>query len=69
VVYVKPHNLGLTVRLRPEDLEDLNDAHIKPRDVVATQQYAVNCPLTDDAAVEMALTLTERALAKVRRAA
>lgn len=68
VVYVKPHNLGLTVRLRPEDVEDLADTHIKPRDVVATQQYAVNCPLADDAAVEVALTLTERALAKVRDA-
>lgn len=66
VVYVKPHNLGLTARLRPEDVEDLSDAHIRPRDVVATQQYAVNCPLTDDAAVEIALTLTERALTKVR---
>ena len=69
VVYVKPHNLGLTVRLRPEDVVDMGDSHIQPRDVVASQQYALNCPLVDDAAVEVALTLTERALAKVRSAA
>ena len=48
--------------------QDLSDAHFKPRDVVATQQYAVNCSLADGAEVEMALTLTERALAKVRSA-
>lgn len=69
VVYVKPHNLGVTVRLRPEDVRDLSNPHIQPRDVVASQQYALNCPLADDASLEVALTLTERALAKVRRAA
>jgi len=69
VVYVKPHNVGLTVRLRPEDVVDIDDAHIQPRDVVQSQQYAINCQLVDDAAVEVALTLTERALAKVRSAA
>lgn len=69
VVYVKPHNLGLTVRLRPEDVADLSDPHIQPRDVVASQQYALNCPLVDDAAVDVALALAERALAKVRNAA
>ncbi|GAB3077700.1 hypothetical protein [Pedococcus soli] len=66
VAYVKPHNSGLTIRLRPEDVEDLDDAHIREREVVATQQYALNCPLVDDAAVETALELTKRALVKVR---
>jgi hypothetical protein len=66
VVYVKPHNTGLTLRLRPEDVSDLNDSHIRERDVVATQQYAINCPLVDDPAVDMALELTMRALTKVR---
>ena len=65
-VYVKRHNGGLTVRLRPEDVEDLTDGHIFERDVVATQQYAINCPLIDDAAVDVALELTKRALSKVR---
>lgn len=66
VAYVKPHNSGLTIRLRPEDVTDLDDSHIRERDVVSTQQYALNCPLVDDAAVEVALELTKRALAKVR---
>jgi hypothetical protein len=66
VVYVKPHNSGLTVRLRPDDVADLDDDHIRERDVVPTQQYAIKCPLVDDAAVDVALELTKRALAKVR---
>jgi hypothetical protein len=66
VVYVKPHNSGLTVRLRPDDVADLDDDHIREREVVSTQQYAINCPLVDDAAVDVALELTKRALAKVR---
>ena len=66
VVYVKPGNGGLTLRLRPEDVEDFEDERIKIRNVAATQVYAVNCPLVDDKAVERALQLTERALAKVR---
>lgn len=66
VVYVRPRNTGLTVRLRPEDVADLDDPHIRERDVKATQQYAIVCPLVDDDAVEVALELTKRALAKVR---
>lgn len=69
VVYVEPHNLGLTVRLRPEDVADLSDTHIQPRGVVSSRQYALNCPLVDGAAVDVALALAERALAKVRNAA
>ncbi|MEU4396623.1 hypothetical protein [Kribbella sp. NPDC023855] len=67
VVYVRPSNGGLTVRLRPEDVEDLDDERIKFRDVVESQKYAVNCPLIDDKAVDVALLLTERALQLVRK--
>jgi hypothetical protein len=66
VVYVRPRNTGLTVRLRPDDVADLEDPHIRERDVKNTQQYAIVCPLVDDQAVEVALELTKRALAKVR---
>lgn len=66
IAYVKPKNGGLTLRLRPEHVEDLNDDHIQFRDVVSTQRYAINCPLTDDAAVDMAIELTRRALDLVR---
>lgn len=66
VAYVKPSNGGLTMRLRPEDVADLDDDHVKQRNVAPSQQYAINCPLNDDDAVAVALTLTERALSKVR---
>lgn len=66
VVYVKPGNGGLTLRLRPGDVADLDDERIKLRKVAPTQKYAVNCPLNDDEAVELALMLTKRALGKVR---
>jgi len=66
VVYVKPSNGGLTLRLRPEDVADLDEERIKLRNVASTQKYAVNCPLSDDEAVDLALSLTERALKKVR---
>ncbi|MGN9812577.1 hypothetical protein ACTMSW_24890 [Micromonospora sp. BQ11] len=66
VVYVKPANGGLTLRLRPEDVADLDSHRIKLRNVAPTQKYAVNCPLNDDEAVDLALLLTERALDKVR---
>ncbi|MGY3518172.1 hypothetical protein ACVMYR_17930 [Micromonospora sp. PTRAS2] len=68
VVYVKPSNGGLTLRLRPEDVADINDERVKLRRVAASQQYAVTCRLVDDEAVELALMLTGRALAKVRPA-
>lgn len=66
VVYVKPGNGGLTLRLRPEEVSDIDDSRIKFRNVATTQKYAVNCPLNDDDAVDLAVTLTERALEKVR---
>ncbi len=67
VVYVRPSNAGLTLRLRPGDVADLEDERIRPRDVKSSQMYAINCPLVDDKAVELAATLTERALKMVRR--
>lgn len=66
VVYVKPGNGGLTLRLRPEDVADIDDERVKLRNVAPTQKYAVNCPLNDNEAVDLALELTTRALKKVR---
>lgn len=66
VVYLKPANGGLTLRLLPEDVADIADERVKLRKVAPTHQYAVTCRLVDDEAVELALTLTGRALAKVR---
>jgi len=66
VVYVKPGNGGLTLRLRPDDVDDLDDKRIRLRNVAPTQPYAVNCPLNDNEAVDLAVDLTERALRKVR---
>jgi hypothetical protein len=67
VVYVKATNGGLTLRLTEEDVTDLDDdPHIGFRDVRDGHQYVVNCPLRSDSAMKLALSLTERALAKVR---
>jgi hypothetical protein len=67
VAYVQPSNGGLTLRLRPDDLpEGLTDDRVKLRNVSGTQPYAINCPLCDDQAVELALELTALALDKVR---
>lgn len=66
VVYVKPSNGGLTLRLVPADVADIDSNRIKLRNVAPTQQYAVNCPLRDEQAVDLAVELTERALRKVR---
>lgn len=66
IAYVKPKNGGLSLRLRPEHIEDLDDDHIQFRDVVATQKYAINCPLSDNETVDLAVELTRRALKIVR---
>lgn len=66
VAYVRPANGGLTLRLRPEDVDDIDDERMRERNVSANQQYAIICPLADEAAVDLALSLTKRALEKVR---
>lgn len=66
VVRLKPANGGLTLRLFPEDVADVTDERAKLRRVAASDPYAVTCRLVDDEAVELALKLTSRALAKVR---
>jgi hypothetical protein len=66
VAYVKPSNGGLTLRLRPEDVTDIDDERVKERNVRANQQYAINCPLVDDESLELAVELVQRALIKVR---
>ncbi|WEH40663.1 hypothetical protein [Streptomyces sp. AM 2-1-1] len=68
VAYVKPANSGLTLRLTREDVADVDPDHIQFRDVRAGHQYVVNCPLTSDEAIDWAVELTLRALAKVRTA-
>lgn len=66
VAYVNPGNVGLTLRLRPDDVTDISDPRIRPRNVRSGQPYAITCPLIDDAAVDLAVKLTARALGKVR---
>lgn len=66
VAYVWPHNGMLTVRLRPEDVTDLPTGRIIRREVRPADVYGINCPLVDDAAVDLAVQLTKRALEKVR---
>ncbi|UWW96406.1 hypothetical protein GO605_35980 [Streptomyces murinus] len=67
VAYVKATNGGLTLRLTREDVVDVDDRAISFRNVRAGHQYVVNCPLRDEAAVQVALTLVQLALAKVRQ--
>jgi hypothetical protein len=67
VAYVKPGNGGLTLRLRPQHVEKhLAAGRVKKRDVVDSQRYAINCPLNDESAVDLAVELTQQALALVR---
>jgi TIR domain-containing protein len=66
VVYLRPANGGLTLRLRRGDVAFVDDPHVRPRDVADRDPYQVNCPLSDDDAVQVALHLTKLALAKVR---
>ena len=68
VVYVKPGNGGLTLRLQPEDVTDVADERVKQRNVKAGHQYAITCRLVDQEAVDLAIDLTRQALTKVRQA-
>jgi hypothetical protein len=67
VAYVHPASGRLTLRLQPQDVSDLEDSHIKARNVRAGHQYVILCPLVDDEAVQVAIELTRRALDKVRK--
>ncbi|MEU6198071.1 hypothetical protein [Streptomyces sp. NPDC047061] len=67
VAYVKATNGGLTLRLTREDVADVSDPAISFRNVRAGHQYVVNCPLRNDAAVQVALRLVQLALGKVRQ--
>jgi hypothetical protein len=67
VAYVHPASGRLTLRLQPQDVADLEDSHIKTRNVRRGHQYVITCPLIDDEAVELAVQLTKRALDKVRQ--
>jgi hypothetical protein len=66
VAYVNAKNGGLTLRLIKDDVADVSD-HVKFPDVKPRNVYQVNCPLTTADAIDLAVKLTERALAKVRQ--
>ncbi len=68
VAYASAKNAGLTLRLTRDDVADVAD-RVKFRDVQPRNGYQVNCPVTTLDAIDLALQLTERALAKVRRPA
>lgn len=66
VAYVWPYSGLLTVRLRPEDVADLASDKIVKRVVRPSDAYGINCPLVDEAATDVAVELTKRALEKIR---
>ncbi|MFF0363091.1 hypothetical protein [Streptomyces fungicidicus] len=69
VAYLRPSNGGMTVRLTPEDIEHLGEKDnpcLQYRSVAPTDPYKINCPLADDNAFNLALTLVRAALENVR---
>jgi hypothetical protein len=66
VAYVNARNAGLTLRLTREDVADMSDSGIKLRDVQQRNGYQVNCPVKTPEAIDLAVELTQRALAKIR---
>ncbi|MGW7701992.1 hypothetical protein ACWGKU_26560 [Kitasatospora sp. NPDC054768] len=66
VAYVNAINAGLTLRLTPQDVADIDDPRVELREVKDGHKYAVNCPLRDEETIDLALQLTARALDKVR---
>jgi hypothetical protein len=58
---------GPTLRLTKDDVADLTDPRIKPRNVKPGNGYQIKCPVTTAGAVDLAVELTLRALAKVHR--
>ncbi|MFD3328480.1 hypothetical protein [Streptomyces sp. NPDC058701] len=69
VAYLRPSNGGMSVRLGLDDLEKLgekNNVHIQYRNVAPADPYKINCPLADEAALELALRLIRAALTIVR---
>lgn len=67
IAYVRPSNGGLTLRLTSSDVSDVSDPRVKLRNVKSDHEYVVTCRLVDERAVQLAIELAERALAKVRR--
>ncbi|MET9776463.1 hypothetical protein ABZ023_19740 [Streptomyces sp. NPDC006367] len=69
VAYLRPGNGGMTVRLTPEDIEQLGEKdnpRLQYRNVAPSDPYKINCPLADEDALELALTLVHAALEIVR---
>ncbi len=67
VSYVNAKNGGLTLRLTRDDVADVDtDPRIRQRNVQPGNEYQINCPLASAAAIDLAVKLTQRALAKVR---
>ncbi|MFF0690269.1 hypothetical protein ACIQUO_29125 [Streptomyces albogriseolus] len=69
VAYLRPSNGGMTVRLSPDDIEDLGEKdnpRIQYRSVSSSDPYKINCPLADEDALDLALDLVRAALEIVR---
>lgn len=64
---VSAKNAGLTLRLTRDDAVDVAD-RVTFRDVPPQHAYQINCPIRSDDAIDLAVTLTQRALAKIRGA-
>jgi hypothetical protein len=69
VAYLRPGNGGMSIRLAPEDIERLGEKGnpcLQYRNVAPSDPYKINCPLADEKAFDLALTLVRAALEIVR---
>ncbi|MFD4833298.1 hypothetical protein ACFWPV_26100 [Streptomyces uncialis] len=69
VAYLRPSNGGMSVRLGPDDIEELGEKdnpRIQYRNVAPSDPYKINCPLADDDAFTLAVKLVRAALETVR---
>jgi hypothetical protein len=68
VAYFKPRQGVIDLRLLPQDVKDINDARIEQLQRKGSSRprpYQVRCRLDDDAAVDLAIELTKRAIDKL----
>ncbi|MFE2975932.1 hypothetical protein [Streptomyces sp. NPDC059258] len=69
VAYLRPSNGGMSVRLGPDNIEELGEKdnpRIQYRNVAPSDPYKINCPLADDEAFTLAVKLVRAALGAVR---
>jgi hypothetical protein len=64
---VNTTNANLKFRLTKDDVADLTDPRIRPRDVQPSDQYQINCLVTEPEAIDLAVKLTQRARDKAIR--